>query len=246
MGYNEKVNTVIKKTTKLPQYIAFTIAELLIVIGIIGLIAEMTIPNLVNNYQKKVYVTQLQKSYSTLSSGFKQILASTGCSDLPCTGIIYASSDTTIDGVESSGAFSILKKCYATQTGCHDKMIYSLNGGPAWVPSDYYSILVFKDGSIVGLSGLNTKCNVSNGTNQYANTCGTYNFIDVNGTKPPNMFGRDVFRFYITLYGNILPAGSQNDSKWQHWGSASSYNCINGDGQACFERILEDGWDMKY
>lgn len=38
---------------------AFTLAEVLITLGIIGIVAAMTIPTLINNYQKKITVTRL-------------------------------------------------------------------------------------------------------------------------------------------------------------------------------------------
>ena len=46
---------------------AFTMAEVLITLGIIGIIAAMTLPSLIGKYQKNVTVTHLQKTYSVLS-----------------------------------------------------------------------------------------------------------------------------------------------------------------------------------
>ncbi len=42
---------------------AFTLAEVLITLGVIGVVAAMTMPSLVANYQKKVWVNQLKKLY---------------------------------------------------------------------------------------------------------------------------------------------------------------------------------------
>lgn len=49
---------------------AFTIAEVLITLGIIGIVASMTIPQLIKNYQLKVYETAFKKSYSNLSKAY--------------------------------------------------------------------------------------------------------------------------------------------------------------------------------
>lgn len=46
--------------------IAFTLAEVLIVIGIIGIVAELTIPTLVSNFQKQIAVTRVQKFYTNM------------------------------------------------------------------------------------------------------------------------------------------------------------------------------------
>ena len=47
---------------------AFTLAEVLITLGVIGIVAAMTIPTLVNNYQKKLFVTKMKYTYSLLSN----------------------------------------------------------------------------------------------------------------------------------------------------------------------------------
>lgn len=41
---------------------AFTLAEVLITLGIIGVVAALTIPTLVNNYRKKQFETGLKKN----------------------------------------------------------------------------------------------------------------------------------------------------------------------------------------
>lgn len=49
----------------------FTLAEVLITLGIIGIVATMTIPNLITNYKAKRLHTQFLKSYSVLQQAFK-------------------------------------------------------------------------------------------------------------------------------------------------------------------------------
>ncbi len=46
---------------------AFTLAEVLITLGIIGVVAAMTLPSLISNHRKHVVETSLKKSYSVLS-----------------------------------------------------------------------------------------------------------------------------------------------------------------------------------
>ena len=53
---------------------AFTLAEVLIVLGIIGVISAMTLPTLISNYQKQVLVNQLRKSHSLLSQAFERMM----------------------------------------------------------------------------------------------------------------------------------------------------------------------------
>ena len=46
---------------------AFTLAELLITITVVGAIAILTLPGLINQYREKVAVIKLQKIYATLN-----------------------------------------------------------------------------------------------------------------------------------------------------------------------------------
>ena len=45
----------------------FTLAEVLVTLGIIGVVAAMTMPTLVSNHQRTVYVTQLKKVVTELA-----------------------------------------------------------------------------------------------------------------------------------------------------------------------------------
>lgn len=56
----------------------FTLAEVLITLGIIGIVAALTIPTLINNYQKKAYIAALQKTYSQTQNAFKLMMADEG------------------------------------------------------------------------------------------------------------------------------------------------------------------------
>ena len=46
--------------------VAFTLAEVLVTLGIIGVVSAMTVPTLMQNHQRKVYVTQLHKVYNEM------------------------------------------------------------------------------------------------------------------------------------------------------------------------------------
>ena len=50
---------------------AFTLAEVLITLGIIGIVAAMTIPTLISKYQEKTYITKLKRAYSMLAQAYK-------------------------------------------------------------------------------------------------------------------------------------------------------------------------------
>lgn len=49
------------------KFDGFTLAEVLITLGIIGVVAAMTMPSLMNNYRHKALETQFKKSVSMVS-----------------------------------------------------------------------------------------------------------------------------------------------------------------------------------
>ena len=57
---------------------AFTLAEILITLGIIGVVAALTLPSLISNYQKKVTAAKLKQTYSILSNAIAKEQALTG------------------------------------------------------------------------------------------------------------------------------------------------------------------------
>ncbi|MBQ8459388.1 type II secretion system protein, partial [bacterium] len=61
------------KTQRLLRSAGFTLAEVLITIGIIGVVSAMTIPNLMTNYKVYRLKTQFWKSYSTLSQVIRRM-----------------------------------------------------------------------------------------------------------------------------------------------------------------------------
>ena len=114
-------------------------AEVLITLAIIGVVAAMTIPTLISNYQEKIRVTQLLKVHSQLSNAWQMIQLENGNIDTwglssTNTGEVDEDGDTIYD--KSSGEyisellqkqFRVTKTC---QTGesCEMRNRYSMTG----------------------------------------------------------------------------------------------------------------------
>ena len=58
--------------------IAFTLAEVLITLGVIGVVAAMTLPTLIFNYQKKVVANRLKQTYSLIYQSIEKSKAEYG------------------------------------------------------------------------------------------------------------------------------------------------------------------------
>ena len=70
---------------KMYKKCAFTLAEVLITLVIIGVIAAITVPTLMAHQKKIELISQLKKSYSTLANGFKRVLVNDGVTKLEDT-----------------------------------------------------------------------------------------------------------------------------------------------------------------
>ena len=63
------------KCARKSRKVAFTLAEVLITLGIIGVVAAMTLPTLIQNHQKRSLEVATQKFYSTMSQAVKKYMA---------------------------------------------------------------------------------------------------------------------------------------------------------------------------
>ena len=243
----------------LKQRAAFTLAEVLITLGVIGVVAALTMPSLIAHYQKKVLVTQIKKAYSTLNEGFRQIMINEGCTDLICAGLIYTE-------YGSSGEFylgsiiindSNLNKLattfklsdFSNTKNIFDYEIKSLNG-------DVFDFDPFSNGRYTGVTPDGMFLLFSSEMEPLV-------FFDVNGRKGPNVFGRDIFGVMIIdtmltpMYSqaflrfaagsNIIPDDMSEDDRISLIKQACSPESdeIN-QLTVCLERIILDGWEMNY
>lgn len=231
------INTYIHNAkTKL----AFTLAEVLIVLGIIGIIAEMTIPTVMSNAQNAGYVAGLKKSISVFNSALSLANMDSG----GFTGA-YSNSDGVIDAF--CNKLKCIKVCHSTddRTGCfHTGSDWSkLDGSAAW--GDFSSggsnaSAILSDGIMFNLSPSNFNCSAK------TDVCMLLT-IDVNGFKKPNKMGRDMFELYIEPT-NVVPNGTQGASatgydvlpSYCNPSITSTYNGCN-----CGGRIIIEG-GMNY
>ncbi len=189
----------------------FTLAEVLITLVIIGIIAAMTIPTLMNKTNEQETVVALKKAYSTLGQAYQRMVAENG----EFNPEYYSSSNETTKALGDIFAkqLNVQKNCGQDAGGecwsTQNNGMYKFLGGADWMNWDtndesYYRVRL-NDGSSLALIANNYY--YERGTNeQLTNVYGNF-FIDVNGDKQPNTLGKDVFAFNITKYG-IYPYGT--------------------------------------
>lgn len=249
----------IKKTTW-----AFTLAEVLITLGIIGIVAAMTIPTLIANYQKTQYVTGLKKAYAEVTEALKLMANDKGCpDDLRC----IFDKNTPELGSEFAKYFKLAKDCgfsnFANEeTRCFSDYYHSyydgsdpendmspiMSGKYSFITADGFSMSFYSWGDKCTNGGYPLHPGPDYNTSQ---VCGDI-LIDVNGFKGPNNFGRDIYEFSITNGKGpaLYPQGGYEQAldNYYYW-RTSPYGCGNNStpyGGACTGRIMEEGWQMKY
>ena len=83
----------------------FTLAEVLITLGIIGVVAAMTVPTLMMNYQRKVWEARLKKTFSVAVNACERMLVEENVSASNETDLYK---EQTVDNVKRY--FKVLKK----------------------------------------------------------------------------------------------------------------------------------------
>lgn len=224
----------------------FTLAEVLITLGIIGVVAALTLPTLISNYKKQTYVTGLQKAYSVLNNMTKDAMASDDVTDFSDTQFLQSWS-------ENVGLFpAILKKfcpnsegffVYEGMSNTYSKKElgeinnnYHLNGLP--INANHWYCLINQD-AIMYCFAIGTNNPSGRVENDFGSPLGSWQhnniLVDINGFKRPNQLGRDIFLLAVGVHtGRVVPAGSRviNDDYASYMCKTlpSEYqaNCISG------------------
>ena len=228
------------KCARKSRKIAFTLAEVLITLGIIGVVAALTLPSVVAKFQQKSFSTAFKKEYSTLNNAINMVVYEQDTRDCYQT-IKYVDGKVGYDevitdclplkkGLISKLSLTPVKKdfVYPKSQDVRDNGGVSSNFG---VPYDswlaYMSAFMMKDGAIV-LSYYSEKFPSGGG---YANI--TF-VVDVNGKKGPNRWGYDVF--WLTLVKT-----SDNGLRL-----SDEYSSLSEKGGSLPRNILLNNWGNDY
>ena len=168
----------------------FTLAEVLITLGIIGVVAAMTIPTLISNTNSAKFKSQYKKTLSTLNQAALMATAQYdldyasltadcgGGTDKPdVTASMCALINGTLSGATYYSAASTINIPGSTAT-------YSINGTPKVADKDWKAYQL-ADGSMVAFGDV-TSCTLEVGGDITALEGKCRGFIDVNGATLPN------------------------------------------------------------
>lgn len=184
----------------------FTMSEVLITLGVIGVVAAMTIPSLIAKQQERTTVVKVKKAYSNLSNAFQLARIENG--------------DNFIDGISNDITgkrelmnlikpyFNVYADCRLEPGKCKMKPIcgdtQNIKAG-----ASIYCAYIKKSGT--GYMGDHNCARIflKNGTIIYITDIPNKNptiAVDINGPAEPNTFGRDMFFFtYNSQQRKVLP-----------------------------------------
>lgn len=211
----------------------FTLAEILVTLGVIGVIASMTVPTLIQNIQDAQLKTAWRKAFVDLSSASKLLLLDNS-NDLKD---VFTSHNQMKDVV--SRYFNYVRLCNYSQSDdiCwHKYGNWRRLNGELTTPGSPASI-VLNNGTLIRLFFLSKSCTYNEPSWAGMPICAFMN-VDVNGFKSPNITGKDVFSLYVTQRG-FVPIGTQEDTKYN-----PSQDCIEGStestntGSSCAAKYL--------
>lgn len=196
----------------------FTLTEAILVIILIGVIAAITIPQLlVNNPTKQGWDTMAEKTAGLLvQANYYILLYDTKLDDY--TRLIHNDTEFSINSPNAAEKISALHKKYIAHTvgkiNLNDKYFtsalidYDSVSTGASLKDTYSNFIYTNDGVVMGFKTYDTCTASEPNTNPpthrkkyaVANSCGSI-FYDVNGFKKPNKLGSDQYIIPIGLRG---------------------------------------------
>ena len=252
---------------------AFTLAEVLVTLGIIGVVAAVLLPALMNNADKNSWTGALKTANSVIPNGFSQMMAIESVNDLWETNL-------WTDCVATSAGFSSTSengKCvqqnmkkYFHIASVGDGVpngvtVYNVSGVDKTSTLSNTIRLTLQNGitfnfkfqrSSTQLSKAECKSKIDLGGTLCGNAAEVY--VDVNGAKKPNMIGRDIYGFILSPEGRLYPRGGKDVAIFTDSGTDAAWktNCagkkVTDFATTCTDpyeltaRVIDEGYQINY
>lgn len=207
----------------------FTLAEIIITLGIIGIIAAMTMPILMTMYQKRVTETKLKRAYSTLVQVYRMSYNDVG--------------EPSAKEAMAMGADEYVKTYWApyikisnicTQKDLCGYKSYGV-GGQALVGPNNNRISFMTTEGFVYMVGVATTSNEEWIVDSRIK-------VDINGPTPPNKLGNDIFVFQRHTNNGFPEIGTACETRSIE---EAKQLCSNDrHGGCCVELIRRNGWKI--
>ena len=217
----------------------FTLAEVLITIGIIGVVASLTMPSLNQKLSDQKNMATLKKTYSVLQQATNLVISE---HEAPEYWGMVDNNDTVVTQIYNyyRPYFNMMRECQNSE-GCWAYPTKYLSGSVYWSAHD----TDWCQFAFTLPDGVNVLMDIYPGDQMQSNfgmdSSVTYDclvfWVDINADKLPNQIGRDIFAFLVTHKG-LQPAGM---------GASDDGDCNSGgNGWMCTAKIIRDGWTINY
>ena len=218
---------------------AFTLAEVLITLTVIGVVAVLAIPALLNNlrdYQNK-------SSWKSAFSDFSQAIGRLSYDQCSNFAGLFTTADVFRDKIIAN--MNYIKKCDAGtglgSNGCWhaSNTWYQLSRTPITYGDVFpnYSRVVLNNGMLIVFRLDDTNC--ANIESPKMDSCGII-IVDVNGFKGPNIVGKDIYALRVLKNAIIVPSGTQGDINYNapNVNSCDPVTYPNTEGWNCSAQYL--------
>ena len=221
------------------QFEAFTLAEVLITLGIIGVVAAITIPTLIQNYKRQYTAVRVKKFYSMMSEAIKLSEIDNGPTEEWTKEEMAYNKDGVLQNAENA---KLAHKYFNKYIKSYIKYL-KVDENPKELQIDN------KAASMI-------KIYLTDGSTFYFNNGQCAHFVfDINGDKGPNEGGKDNFNFLIcsddnykqiflwrNFTSNFVPyCGGANNCRTR---TAAKAKC-KADASTCTGLLVIDGWEFK-
>ena len=172
--------------------VAFTLAEVLITLGIIGVVASLTLPSVIHQYRKKALETQFKTAYSFINQAIVMTKQDLGSNSLFDDYTVYNSKQGYVYANEFKNAFYKRLKVVGNATlKSTDYSIYSDGNIKRYTSGDRFT---FTTPDKLLENGMTIRASVDG---NYDGSKYIQFVVDINGNKGPNRMGHDLFIFKI-------------------------------------------------
>lgn len=218
---------------------AFTLSEVLITLGVIGVVASITMPVLIQNYQKSQTINKLKASYSLLNNAIDMAKIDNG---LDVNEWYFPAGEKA----EISDYFAdhylipylkVIKDDCKAVNGC--SISYKWLNGQETTRTNT-RVFVLSNGTAI-IAEAHKSDDISQANGKFRAQI----FLLINGLKKNNVMGRDIFM--IELGGT---GGDKNKFlPYMYSYSADSFNTAyacnkNDTGNGCLGLIMKQGWQI--
>ena len=222
---------------------AFTLAEVLVTLTIIGVVSSMTIPTLMNKNKEVQTISVLKNTYSTLSNAIRRSEIENGKIDEWSVGEGYnEGSQIFINYIIPY--LKDIKKCKTQEKGCFAEEYKTLNGSnfAQWNnpnTSSYTNAIILNNGVSVSFFSY-PEGTSSTSSNAFASIT-----VDINGLQKPNKAGVDLFYFYIDTRGLFPTSDKTRTGEWDINKSCNIKSSWDRNGLGCTAWVVYKG-NMDY